>query len=563
MTSDSFVCVKNTFIDFTFEPPCVELCRARSEFKPCVDGASGGPFSTTLPLTLEPLRCGIGCSRSSDDDSRTSPLAKSIDESVYMPEDACAQGSDSPFVISIKNTFISVAEAPRLPDALRRAQSDRHWRPSIDSDAETADTDADVGDDPPAPPMEELDRAKTIDGYDPITFDTGAWVSEVDGTVNLDMSLPDMSDLERAQTLDGYDSLPADAHPYVVMAEDPVQHLWGHSALAAAPLLDVQPPAMYFPMAVPLVMLPQDVAWGQKWPLGCHGQVLHQSWEQATVGKSVRFSSLSSVRGPGLDIVTQQEQEQQGEVVHHEKQRQQQQQRREQHHDEEEKNETEAEQQQQQQQQQQQEEQEQQQKQQQQQQQQQQQAKLRELQLQPLTEASPEIAAPGVLGLGRLSSERDVVQHFVWRVDARKLRSSDRRAASPVFSLRLSGSAECEPAQFKILIRPTSVAETKGGSSFKKAKGRGALELNCLQSLDPGCTRSVRFRLAVGSQPPRGPVRHDFSLNTLCGLPEDLEQWDFSKEVDPLSDTFEVHLEVSTDDTALGEGDHDIGAHAM
>lgn len=59
-----------------------------------------------------------------------------------------------------------------------------------------------------------------------------------------------------------------------------------------------------------------------------------------------------------------------------------------------------------------------------------------------------------------------------------------------------------------------------------------------------GAAATLRYRLSIGSQPPRGPVDHDFLSSAVSGLPQEEEEWDFSKVVDSESMTFVVCLEM-------------------
>mmetsp|Transcript_28630 Transcript_28630/g.62291 ORF Transcript_28630/g.62291 Transcript_28630/m.62291 type:complete len:493 (+) Transcript_28630:156-1634(+) len=133
-----------------------------------------------------------------------------------------------------------------------------------------------------------------------------------------------------------------------------------------------------------------------------------------------------------------------------------------------------------------------------------------------------------------------------WTVDARKLVSTDREHVSPAFDLSFAG-----PVKFKMLMRPKVMSDEKGGQSFKKARGRGKVLLRCVEDLDSNAAKPVvTFRIAVGNPHkqaiPRGPVRHDFSEKPICGLPEEIQQWDFTKAVDKSTHTFVVCLEVLT-----------------
>jgi len=161
--------------------------------------------------------------------------------------------------------------------------------------------------------------------------------------------------------------------------------------------------------------------------------------------------------------------------------------------------------------------------------------------------------------LQSLQVEKDVnsnAHRIWWTVDARKLASSDREAVSTAFNLGLPSG----PAQFKIIIRPTVVSTDRRGSCFKKAKGKGSVELRCLEQMDSSTHQPLRFRLAVGShgswgEEARGPVEHNFADRALCSLPEPLREWDFGSHVDRQTQTFDVCLEIlaGISDAWLGE----------
>jgi len=134
-----------------------------------------------------------------------------------------------------------------------------------------------------------------------------------------------------------------------------------------------------------------------------------------------------------------------------------------------------------------------------------------------------------------------------WTVDARKLKSTDREMVSPSFDLSFAGGQ----VQFKMVMRPIAVSEGRGGASFKRAKGKGTVELRCLSEVSPSMKPVVIFQIAVGSSiskakqfPPRGPVKHDFTQKPIVGLPEGSEQWEFGKAVDEATQTFVVSLEI-------------------
>jgi len=115
-----------------------------------------------------------------------------------------------------------------------------------------------------------------------------------------------------------------------------------------------------------------------------------------------------------------------------------------------------------------------------------------------------------------------------WTVPAQKLRTADRSAISPPFELSCgNGSSDIK---FKLMLFPKVTSDAKGGSSFKKAKGKGFMQLKCEADLDKKAG-TLLFRLYVGSQEPRGPVTHDFSQSAVKGLPQDLETWDLTRSI--------------------------------
>jgi len=146
-----------------------------------------------------------------------------------------------------------------------------------------------------------------------------------------------------------------------------------------------------------------------------------------------------------------------------------------------------------------------------------------------------------------------------WVIEERKLKGQDKQAVSPAFTLDLP---ELGPTPFRLTIYPRPVSESRGGAGFRRAKGQGRVELKCEAQLPPPGARGAKgggvvFRIAVGreskAQPWRGPVRHDFSEHSCCGLPRGQEDWDFQAAVDE-SRTFAVHLEL-TPFLGLGGGE--------
>lgn len=128
-----------------------------------------------------------------------------------------------------------------------------------------------------------------------------------------------------------------------------------------------------------------------------------------------------------------------------------------------------------------------------------------------------------------------------WTVDGRKLRSHDKQLVSPAFELALP---HAHSVPFRIMLCPIAVSDARRGGSFKKAMGRGTVHVKC-EGLIPA---DLELRVSIGqgplSQPPRGPAVHNFAANAVCGLPRDIEEWDFASAVDQESKTLAIVLEI-------------------
>jgi len=138
-----------------------------------------------------------------------------------------------------------------------------------------------------------------------------------------------------------------------------------------------------------------------------------------------------------------------------------------------------------------------------------------------------------------------------WTVDARKLKSNDRLVVSPVFKIG-DGSSNAPILPFKMTVSPIAVSESKGGASFKKAGGKGIIQLKCEALREGEHISPMSFRFSAGSgrpkepllEAPRGPVTCNFTETGICGLPKPCEVWDFQGVVDDESKTFVITLEV-------------------
>lgn len=157
-------------------------------------------------------------------------------------------------------------------------------------------------------------------------------------------------------------------------------------------------------------------------------------------------------------------------------------------------------------------------------------------------------APPQPQTLSRSQSSNTSSHRIHWHVDARKLKGNDKQAVSPAFELDFG--LDFKNVTFKMMVYPKVVSETKGGASFKKAKGNGFVQLKCEAELTEDLA-NVAFRIGCGEEAKvsgnrvmRGPNHHNFSHSAVCGLPKDKEEWDFTAFVNPESQTFLVVLEI-------------------
>lgn len=121
-------------------------------------------------------------------------------------------------------------------------------------------------------------------------------------------------------------------------------------------------------------------------------------------------------------------------------------------------------------------------------------------------------------------------QLVVWTAHSKFLTTRDKSAVSPEFILDIPGVGA---RPFRIVLYPAASGAGKGAGSFKKAKGKGRIELKCEAQL-PHAASTLWFGLGRGElqQAPRGPVVHDFGDRNTCGLPSAVEVWDFGVAVD-------------------------------
>jgi len=121
-----------------------------------------------------------------------------------------------------------------------------------------------------------------------------------------------------------------------------------------------------------------------------------------------------------------------------------------------------------------------------------------------------------------------------WPVDSRRLRCKDKQIVSPAFEV-------CPGCSFKLMLKPKAMGDRKHQEGFQSARGWGFVELKCVEgsSLAP----TLRFLISVGNGAARGPVKHNFSENTVSRLTKSDESFDFASAVDKESMMFSVCMQ--------------------
>jgi len=103
---------------------------------------------------------------------------------------------------------------------------------------------------------------------------------------------------------------------------------------------------------------------------------------------------------------------------------------------------------------------------------------------------------------------------------AAKFRGTDTNIVSSKFGIAING----DTIPFLVQITATKVSDEKGGHTFRKANGRGTLQVTSKvrpERLAGGEPLSLTF--IVGSLPQRGPVQHNFAASTTFSLPGELD----------------------------------------
>lgn len=135
-----------------------------------------------------------------------------------------------------------------------------------------------------------------------------------------------------------------------------------------------------------------------------------------------------------------------------------------------------------------------------------------------------------------------------WCVDGQKLDSHAEKLISPEFRLGANfGGALAESQPFRIMLLATQTGG-KHGAGFKKAKGRGNIEIKCLGSYE-GPSISLLVTVGSGSrkQKARELVKHNFAEKSCCPLAKggrDPFVWDLKAALSKETKCVEVCIEV-------------------
>jgi len=124
-------------------------------------------------------------------------------------------------------------------------------------------------------------------------------------------------------------------------------------------------------------------------------------------------------------------------------------------------------------------------------------------------------------------------EEVVWCVDGSRFDSHQERILSPEFNLNFPGQAE--PFSFRMVILATQTGG-KHGAGFKKARGRGSIELKCQSAVPPNVGAvTLNISMGHGSRKQEAPtaIWHNFADKTCCLLKNGEEvDWDFKQSID-------------------------------
>jgi hypothetical protein len=116
-----------------------------------------------------------------------------------------------------------------------------------------------------------------------------------------------------------------------------------------------------------------------------------------------------------------------------------------------------------------------------------------------------------------MSVEEGGRQRLTWTVTEKVLRSTNKVAVSPPYT--------AFDAQWRLMLQPEVTHSSKGGQSFKAAKGRAIIKLKCEGKPEANASAAFAFQFIVGSHEPRGPCTHNFTETAIAALPAD-DVWD-------------------------------------
>lgn len=116
---------------------------------------------------------------------------------------------------------------------------------------------------------------------------------------------------------------------------------------------------------------------------------------------------------------------------------------------------------------------------------------------------------------------------FTFPVKASNFKGKSRSLALDKFDATIDGRA----VPFQLHINAEQPAEEARGWSFKRANGRGKIELKCRDEAPP--ERELEFSFSIGKETNHQTiVRHNFSQRPGAGLPKDQAVWSFREAED-------------------------------
>jgi hypothetical protein len=161
-------------------------------------------------------------------------------------------------------------------------------------------------------------------------------------------------------------------------------------------------------------------------------------------------------------------------------------------------------------------------------------AKSRRVSWADVQDELPPLPAPnsGAPLMSREISKASGYHRVHWKLPKRILDGKDKQAVSPPF--------EVCGLSFKVILTATKTEDEWGGWTFRKSKGKGKIELKCLDTV-PSHFEAMDFGMSVGKAEKRRS-KHNFADSATCGLPADDEEWHFKRYEDGQS--FMICVEV-------------------